>query len=233
MSDITQDRIDANWRAISFELDAPAPSVVERTLRFVRVPSHVARLAVATPALRRSWFIALGIVVLIGLTAPDPTNPRASLFGFLLIAPLAPLAGVALAYGRWSDPAHELHVTTPMHGLRLLMIRTTTVLAVSFVVIGGLALTNEVARPMAAAWMLPALALTSTSSALMTITTPRRASLAAGTAWVVLALIGRAAAEDQLGAFAPSAQVAAVVVAVGCAAITWVRRDRLDVMVAA
>ncbi len=228
---VTPDRIDANWRAISFELDAPRPSLVERLLRTVRVPADAARLVVATPALRRSWYIALAIVVFVALAVPNPDDPRASLFAFLFLAPLAPLAGVALAYGRWADPAHELHTTTPMHGLRLLLIRTTTVVAVSFVIIGGLSLTNEVARPMAAAWLLPALALTSATTAAMTVTTPTRAALSVTGIWTVLALVGRAAADDELGAFGPTAQATSLMVVLAGAVVTWVRRERFDVMV--
>ena len=165
MSDVTQDRLDATWRSIEFELDAPRPSWVERGLRMVGLPDHVARLVVATPALRRSWFIALALVVLTGLIAVDEANPRSSLFVLLFLAPLTPVAGVALAYGRWADPGHELHVTTPMHGLRLLVIRSVTVLTVSITVIGGLALLGDLTRPYAAAWLLPALATTAATAA--------------------------------------------------------------------
>ena len=53
---VDQARIDANWRAITIELDAPTPSRVERLLRAVGLPARVTRLVVATPALRRAWY---------------------------------------------------------------------------------------------------------------------------------------------------------------------------------
>ncbi len=229
MSEITQDRLDATWRAIEFELDAPRPSWIERGVRAVGVPGHVARLVVATPALRRSWFIALALVVLTGLIAVDDANPRSSLFVLLFLAPLAPVAGVALAYGRWADPGHELHVTTPMHGLRLLVIRSVTVLTVSIVVIGGLALLGDLTRPYAAAWLLPALATTAATAATMTVMSPGRAALAVAVGWMTLALIGRSGA-DELTAFSPAAQVAACIAAAASIAALWFRRDRLDVI---
>ncbi len=229
MSDVTQDRLDATWRSIEFELDAPRPSWVERGLRMVGLPDHVARLVVATPALRRSWFIALALVVLTGLIAVDEANPRSSLFVLLFLAPLTPVAGVALAYGRWADPGHELHVTTPMHGLRLLVIRSVTVLTVSITVIGGLALLGDLTRPYAAAWLLPALATTAATAAAMTVLSPSRAALAVAAGWMLLALVGRSSS-DELAAFSPGAQVAAGVLAAAAIAALWFRRDRLDVI---
>ncbi|MEL6890549.1 MAG: zf-HC2 domain-containing protein [Actinomycetota bacterium] len=231
MSDITQERLDATWRAISFELDAPRPSRIERVLGRVGVPEQIGRIVVATPALRRSWFLALALAALIGSVAVDSADPRSSVFVLLFLAPLAPVIGVALAYGRWADPAHELHVTTPMHGLRLLVIRSVVVLTVSVVVIGGLSLLGDVTRPLAAAWLLPALATTSASAAAMTLTTPVRATTIVGASWVTLAFVGRTAPDD-LGAFSPPAQVLAVLVAVGAAAVVWLRREHLDVMAA-
>ena len=59
---IDEERLARNWRAITIELDAPRPSRTERILRTLRVPPHVTRLAVATPALRRSWFVAVGLL---------------------------------------------------------------------------------------------------------------------------------------------------------------------------
>ena len=54
---VDQARLDANWRAINIELDAPQPVRIERMLRRVGMPTHITRLVVATPALRTkcSW----------------------------------------------------------------------------------------------------------------------------------------------------------------------------------
>ena len=38
---VDQARLDANWRAITAELDAPRPSLLERLLGRVGVPGHV------------------------------------------------------------------------------------------------------------------------------------------------------------------------------------------------
>ncbi|MDH3294299.1 MAG: hypothetical protein OER95_08260, partial [Acidimicrobiia bacterium] len=120
---IDQARIDRNWMAISTELFAPRPGRLERLLRRLTVPVSTARLMVATPALRRAWYVALGLVVLIGLGAGDGTRTREDLFMLLLLAPLVPVLGVTLAYGAEADPAYESSLATPLSGFRLIMIR--------------------------------------------------------------------------------------------------------------
>ena len=109
---IDQARIEANWRAITFELDAPLPSRTERALRRVGFSSATARLVAATPALRRSWAAALAAVVFIGLGAAgdDPNNISA----MLVLAPLIPVLGVALAYGPSVDPVYETNGVGPL-----------------------------------------------------------------------------------------------------------------------
>lgn len=226
-------RIEDNWRAITAELDAPRPSWVERSLRRLRIPSYVTRLIVATPALRRAWFLALALVVIVGLSATNPDDPRGSVFVLLFLAPMTPVLGIAMAYGPAADPAHEAHLATPMRGLRLLAVRSVAVIVVSFVIIVVFSLTNEQARPLAAAWLLPALALSAGSLAAMTFTTPRRATAGVTVLWIVVALIGRAAADDTLGAFAPAAQLLALVVFVVATSIAVARRDRFDRLVIA
>ncbi len=221
-------RIDANWRAISAELDVPKASRMERLLRFARVPARATRLVVATPALRRSWYIALAIVTLVGLGAATPEEPRQSLFTLLVLAPLVPVLGVAMAYGPTADPAYEVQLATPMRGLRLVTIRAATVLGVSIVVIVSLSLLVDVARPMAAAWLLPALAVTTGSLAAMTVLSPRLATTAVGGAWVIVAFVGRAASDDWLGAFGPAGQIVAATAAAVFIAVSAARRTSFD-----
>ncbi len=228
---IDEQRLARNWTAITVELDAPRPSRTERALRWMRIPSHVTRLAVATPALRRSWFVAVAVLVLIGLVATDDTDPRASAFLLLLVAPIAPVLGVALAYGTPGDPGHEVHLATPMSGLRLLLTRTVVVLAAVVPLVALPALLSPVTRPWAVAWVLPALAVTSFALALMTVTTPNRAAAIATIAWVLVATVSRNAGTDELTAFVPAAQAVALLATLGFGAITVLRRDRFERLV--
>lgn len=233
MSDVVdQARLDANWRAITAELDAPRASILERLLRRVRVPGHVARLVVATPALRRAWYLSVAVAVLVGLGSSQPDD-RGSLFALLVLAPALPVLGVALAYGPSADPSYEVQLATPMRGLRLVMTRAVTVLAVTVVFVGGPALLAPDVRAMAFAWLLPALALTAASLAAMTWLAPRRAASTVAAAWFVGAVIVEAAGSGELAAFGAVGQAVALVVAVTGGVLTVVRReafDRIEVM---
>ena len=224
---VDPNRIDANWRAIQIELDAPRPSRLERVLRFVRVPVPAVRMVAATPALRRSWYLSIVAVVLVGLSIADPTDD-ASLLALLITAPLLPVLGVALAYGTAADPSHEIQLATPTHGLRLVATRAVVVLVVSMAIVVALSLLSEATRPQAAAWLLPAVAVTSASLALMTIRPPRQATMIVALAWFAVVVIARAAATNPLAAFEPAGQVVAVLVAVAGAVVTYVRRDRFE-----
>ena len=223
-------RLDANWRAIEIELDAPRPSRVERLLRSVGIPLHATRLVVATPALRRAWYLAIAGAVLIALTAADPDAPRQSVLLFLTVAPLVGVLGVAMAYGPSSDPAHELQLATPMRGLRVLAVRTVVVLAVSSVVITAFTLGNDVTRPFAAAWFLPALAIAAASLAAMTVVAPRRAATGVAVAWCVIVLISQVGS-DPLVVFTVIGQMTAAVMALVSTIVAIRRRDTFDRLV--
>jgi hypothetical protein len=227
---ITAQRLQSNWQAITAELDAPRAGVVERALRRIGVRATTTRVILATPALRRAWFVAIFVAVLLGVGTANDTDPRGSLFVFLVIAPLLPLLGVALAFGPRSDPAHEIQLAMPMRGFRLVALRTVTVLVVSIVAVLPLSMTNEIVRPMAAAWLLPALATTSATVALMTRVATRVAAVAVGVTWIVGALVVREAAADPLAAFGVAGQLVAIAVAVVAVSIAVFRRTRFDTL---
>ncbi|MEU3896477.1 zf-HC2 domain-containing protein [Streptomyces sp. NPDC045251] len=224
--------LDAGWERLDAELDAPTPGWFEALLVRCGVGDGTARLLAATPVLRRSW---LGAVVTVLLTAflvayAAGAADRPTLF--LAVAPLLPLASVALAYGPVLDPTYEMAVVSPLHGFRLLMIRTVAVLSVALGV-GGLA---SLAMPgyglRALAWLLPGLALTATGLAL----TPRLGPVAAPSvvagAWVAVLLAADAASpagDAVLAPFTAAGQgVSGLVAALG-AGLLFVLRDRFDV----
>lgn len=229
---VDQARLDANWRAITAELDAPLPSRVERLLGRFGVPGHVTRIVVATPALRRAWYLSIAIAVVVGLGAAQPDD-RASLFALVILAPALPVLGVAFAYGPSADPMYEAQLATPLRGIRLVAIRAVTVLVVAVVTVGLPALLAPATRPAAFLWLLPALALTSASLALMTWLPPRRAAAVVATAWFGLVVIAQTISSSDLAAFGAVGQLVALVVAsagVGVAAGRRSRFDRMDVI---
>lgn len=228
MTTIDQQRIESNWRAIRIELDAPRPSLAERALRRIGVSSGTSRLVAATPALRRSWFGALAFVVLAGLASFDTAQARDSLFVLLLLAPLAPAIGVSMAFGGKADPSHEIAVATPVRGLRLVLLRTSTTLVVSLLALVATALLSPERSAYAFAWLVPSLALTSATLALMTTLAPRRAAATSIVAWVTIVAAVGASTSDRLATFGVVGQIAALIVTGIGAAATFARRDRFD-----
>jgi hypothetical protein len=224
---VDQARIDANWRAIQVELDAPRPSILERSLRRLGIPARVTRLVVATPSLRRAWYLAVAVAVVVGLGAAEPGRD-ASLFTLLVLATTLPLLGVAIAYGPSSDPMYEVQLATPMRGLQLVAIRAATVLAVATLGVGVPALLSPVARPMAFVWLLPALALVVTALAVMTWLPPRRAAALVVVAWLAVIVIVRLAQEDDLAVFGGIGQLASLACALVAGAVLIGRRQAFD-----
>ncbi|SFG41945.1 zf-HC2 domain-containing protein [Streptomyces mirabilis] len=145
----------------------------------------------AGPALRGTWAGAVALVAVGALALAygggfDGARPL-----LLAVAPLVPVAGVALSYGRHADPLHEIVATSPSGGLRLVLMRTAAVLAVSvpLLTVAGLLLPATDPRlpqaPAAAAWLLPGLALTLATLALSGYVGCRTASAVVGGGWLL------------------------------------------------
>ena len=98
----------------------------------------------------------------------------------LLVAPVAPLLGVAAVWSAGLDPAHELVVASPRAGLYLVLRRT---LAVLVVVIPALTVAGWLAGASPARWLLPCLAFTAGALALGELIGLRRAAAALALAW--------------------------------------------------
>jgi hypothetical protein len=223
--------LDAGWDRLDAELDAPRTGLLERLLVRIGVAGHTARLLAATPVLRRSWLGAVVAVLLLSVAAGHAVRGGEFPTLFLALAPLLPLAGVALSYGPALDPTYEMTVVAPMHGFRLLMIRTVAVLAVVLGLNGLATLALPAYGLRGLAWLLPALALTATGLALTPRLGPVLAPSLVGGAWVGLLLTAdalRAGADVPLAPFTVAGQgVAAVVAALG-AGLLYLLRDRFD-----
>ncbi|AQZ68467.1 putative integral membrane protein [[Actinomadura] parvosata subsp. kistnae] len=196
--------LETSWQRLESRLAGPRPSPAERFLRHGGVPDHLARLVAATPTMSRAWLAAvvtaLTFAVLAAREAPELMPV------FLVMAPVLPLAGIALAYGPRVDPAHELMAATPMAGPRLLLTRAVTVLAVA-TALAALATPLLPAPPgLSAAWLLPSLAASSGCLALSHRLPVPIAALAVGGLW--LAIVGTGLlVSGPLAAFGPLAQL--------------------------
>lgn len=184
-------RVAANFAAIEAELDAPRPPRLARILRLLGVGDTTIPLVTATPALRRSWIIAVVVAVLFALNAAASSSASGAegILAFLTVAPLVPLLGVALAFGPGVDPTHDVAVAAPVDGFRLFLIRAMTVVGASCVFL----LLTSWAVPTGGwyrvAWLIPALAVTMVTLAFSTRFDPRIAAGGVAIAWLTIVLV--------------------------------------------
>jgi hypothetical protein len=180
------DRLERLWDDVVERVDAPRPGLVERLLRLAGVSEDTARLLAATPTLRASWLLAMAAALAFAVFAATASGAydRGTLL-FLTVAPILPVAGVAAAFHRRLDPTYEIGLAAPYSQFRLLLLRSaavTTVTCAEALVVGLLMPERGLT---AAAWLLPALALTS-----LTLVLARRldvvyAAAGVGAVWVV------------------------------------------------
>lgn len=228
-SESEQARLNENLLLVTTELDAPRESRLARLLRRMGVPDLTVPLVTATPALRRSWFSAVAIAVLFALTtASNNTGVGVDRIAvFLTLAPLVPLLGVALAFGKGVDPTHDLVVAAPRDTFSVFLIRSVTVLVASATV---LLLTSAVLPAggfYRVAWLMPAVAVTAIALALSAYFSPRRVALIVGLTWLLTVIIVSGAAS--VGTmFGPGTQIAAAAVAVGAGWFVYSQRDRFE-----
>jgi hypothetical protein len=183
-SHVDAGRAAAIWAEVVDRVDAPRPSLLERALVRLGVSEATARLVAATPTLRRPWLAAIAGVLAFAAVAAQMDERW--LRTFLVVAPLVPLTGVAVAFASGLDPTREIGLATPYPGLRLLLVRTAAVLAVTVpaAFVAGLALPGP--SWLASAWLLPAAGLTSAALALTGRLRPVVAVGVVGLGWVAI-----------------------------------------------
>ncbi|MGW1703972.1 zf-HC2 domain-containing protein [Streptomyces sp. NPDC002206] len=221
---------------------SPPPSAT----RHYRTPLLAPALRAAGPALRGPWLASVLLMaaaaVALAYGARSGTGAVAGLPArqlLLLIAPVLPLAGVGVAYGRHADPVYELAASTPSGGLRLLLIRTAAVLGLSVPLLtaAGAVLPASAGAPGAVAWLLPAVAMTLAALALGSYTGCRTGASSVTAAWALAVVVPSAgaplgpealadgAARYLAGPFAQSGWAAGALL---CAALLAVRRRSFD-----
>ena len=227
---VDRTRLDHVWTEIVDVVALPKPGPIERSLLKIGVEQHVARLLAATPSLRLSWLTAIALTLSFAVIASYQIENGFLLF--LIVAPLIPLAGIAVAYGPGVDPTYEIGLASPTRGFYVLSIRATAVLITTTVpaVVAALALPQP--SWAVVAWLLPSLGLTTTSLALTTRFRPlRSASLVAG-AWVAgsaLAMIyatqSSATVEDVFGGWM---QIALLLLTLGSVILLYEGRESFE-----
>ncbi|WP_159943791.1 MULTISPECIES: zf-HC2 domain-containing protein [unclassified Nocardiopsis] len=212
-----------SWADLRDVVDRPRRGPVEFLLSRLGVGEGTAKLLAATPGLYRAWLLATVVVLAAALLAAHHL-PRGSLM-FAFTAPVVPLVGVALAYGRGVDPAHALTSVTPLSGQRLLFLRTSAVLVPALTLCTAAALLLPSARtPWSAVfWLLPALTLVAGSLVLSRWLPLGAASTVVGTLWLTaLGALTASGGTEPLQLLAPQAQAwwAGALIALVCA-IAW------------
>ena len=220
-SHVDATRADAIWHEVVDRVDAPRRSLPERMLARLGVGEATARLVAATPTLRGPWLLAVaGVLVLAAWTAQVDER---FLRMFLVVAPLGPLAGVAVAFAGGLDPTREIGLAAPYSGLRLLLIRTAAVLAVTMPIVAAAGFALPGSNWLAAAWLLPTAGLTCAALALTARVTPVVAVGVVATAWVLVTAPTTIAGHGDF-AFGAAAQIFWLAVAI--AGGTWLAAIR-------
>lgn len=233
--------LDEVWSGVIDAIDQPQRGSVERLLARVGVPQHTARLLVATPSLRGSWLLGVTATMTFAVLA-SRTSGGSGLFVLLLVAPLIPVLGTAAAFSSSTDSTHEVVAATPMHGFRLLLIRTLAVVATSLAAGALPALATRDVGWRAGAWVLPSLLLATATLALASSWSATQAAGATSAAWAAVIVV---AASGGLGRWgrgprmwdpahvtaqvsAASSQVGLLVLTALLAAVVYARRDVFD-----
>ncbi|MFC3499703.1 anti-sigma factor family protein [Micromonospora krabiensis] len=220
-------RLAGSTTAASRALIAEVASAVDREIAAGPAPRTRALLRTTV---RQRWFVAallpwvamtaavLGTATLLAQVLPELPSI------VVLLAPLAPLPGVAAAWSRRADPAWELIAGTPSAGLRMLLRRTALVLVL---VIPVLALFTAAgpSRVNPALTLLPCLAFTAATLLLGSLIGVHRAAVGLMAAWVVAVVAPSIATAELPVLLTPAATGAWAVVTVVLAALTLLRAD--------
>jgi hypothetical protein len=152
----------------------------------------------------------------------------------LALAPLAPLAAVALAYRPSVEPAGELAMATPAAGLRVVAVRALVVALPAVPLAVGGALLVGLPLGVALGWLLPGAALAgivllagTTRLDPAVVATVLGATWAVAVSWPPAARRVAADAVVDLVASAP-AQLTALAVALAAVSLAVARRDAVS-----
>jgi hypothetical protein len=219
-------RLEAVWDQVAVSIEAPSRTVAERLLVRFGVPEHRARLVAATPSLSGAWLVGVAFSLVFAVVAAHVGSSGSLVF--LALAPLLPVAGVAVAYGPWLDPLYEVSLAAPMSNFTLLLLRTSAILASTLALAGAAALALPGPWWVTAAWLLPTLALTVLALALGSYLPQAMAACAVGLGWITVVVLVSLAAEENLAAFRLGGQAACVAAGLLAAGVLVRRRFVFD-----
>ena len=177
----------ATWTGIRDAVERPTLPFPMRLARRLGLSEPTAVLLASAASLRSAWLVGAFLSLSFATLAAYASGGTA-LAPFLLAAPLAPVLGVAAAYGPRQDPLEALVATAPYGRTRLILLRTIGVLVsvLPVTVLFGLAVPGP--PWLAAAWLGPALALVPVLLALAGFVGPRTAATVVSLVWAGVVL---------------------------------------------
>ena len=198
------------WDRLADRAQSGRRSPVERVLVRLGMSEPDALLVAVAPSLRVSWLFGMAATLaFVALGALSGGSRGLALF--LLVAPLVPVAGVAVAYGPDVDPSYEAALAAPYPAVRLLLLRTAAVLTSSLPLVLAAALLLPGLSWTAVTWLLPALAGTAVVLAASTWVRPVAAAVVLGIGWITA--VGAASrARDPAAVLTPALLLAYAVV---------------------
>ena len=179
--------LQKTWSGIRVAVERPSLPLPLRLARRCGLPEPTAVLLASASSLRGAWLVGAFMSLSFATLGAYVTGGTA-LAPFLLAAPLAPVLGVAAAYGPRQDPLEGLIATSPYGRTRLILLRTIGVLVsvLPLTVLLGLAVPGP--PWLAAAWLGPALALVPVLLALAGFVGPRTAATVVSLVWATVVL---------------------------------------------
>lgn len=169
------------WERVADAVVFPTDSRAHRVLRSLGLSEADATLLLRTPAVRASWTWSL-VAVLLFVLAASTFGQQGRTAVVLMVAPVVPLVGVALAYGPATGPQLEQLAPTPYPAVRLVVLRTLAVLGASLpaVLVASALLPAHVAHW----WLLPAAGFGAAVLGLSSWVPPSRAAIVLALGWV-------------------------------------------------
>lgn len=214
--------VERTWAGIRDAVERPPLPVPIRLARRLGLSESAAVLLAAAASLRGAWLVGAFLSLSFATLAAYMSGGTA-LAPFLLVAPLAPVLGVAAAYGPRQDPLEALVATAAYGRTRLILLRTIAVLVSVLPVTALLGLALPGPRWLAAAWLGPALALVPVLLALAGFVGPRAAATVVLLGWSSVVVASTRVGLDSAWPVEAAQQGVYLVLAVAACAVIAIR----------
>jgi hypothetical protein len=206
--------LEPAWSHVLAVVEVPRATLAQRLLLRLGVGSSDATIVASAVTLRAGWL--LGMIGVLAFAVVSSIMAAVDGLGmFLVVAPLVPVAGVAAAYGPSVDPMYHAVQAAPYPMIRLVLLRTASVLVTSVPVVAVAGLLMPAPGYVAVAWLLPSAGFVVVVLAASNWFDPVHVSTALAIGWVVAVALA-VHSDNALDVFAPAAlvtYVAALVIA--------------------